>query len=280
MATYVPAKRATEFIFYIGLRSQADSTILQANPTIAAGDFKVSIDGGALANPATLPAVTPASSKMVKVTLSTSEMTGDNITLIASDAAGAEWMDLIVNIQTTARQIDDLAFPTVSGRSLDVSAGGEAGVDWANVGSPTTVVGLSGTTVKTATDVETDTADIQTQIGAAGAGLTAINLPDQTMNITGNITGNLSGSVGSVTTVSDKTGYRLDATGSAALTEGYAADGAAATLPQLLYMLLALLSEFSISGTTLTAKKLDGSTAAATFTLDSSTAPTSITRAT
>ena len=37
------------------------------------------------------------------------------------------------------------------------------------------------------------------EIGVAGAGLTAINLPDQTMSITGNITGNLSGSVGSVT---------------------------------------------------------------------------------
>ena len=38
-----------------------------------------------------------------------------------------------------------------------------------------------------------------TRIGAAGAGLTAINLPNQTMDITGSITGNLSGSVGSVT---------------------------------------------------------------------------------
>lgn len=57
--------------------------------------------------------------------------------------------------------------PTVAGRTLDVSAGGEAGVDWANVGSPTTVVGLSGTTVKTATDVETDTADIQSRLPAA-----------------------------------------------------------------------------------------------------------------
>lgn len=37
------------------------------------------------------------------------------------------------------------------------------------------------------------------EIGVAGAGLTAINLPDQTMNITGDITGNISGSVGSVT---------------------------------------------------------------------------------
>lgn len=57
--------------------------------------------------------------------------------------------------------------PTTAGRTLDVSSGGEAGVDWANVGSPTTTLNLSGTTVKTATDVETDTADIQTRLPAA-----------------------------------------------------------------------------------------------------------------
>lgn len=57
--------------------------------------------------------------------------------------------------------------PTTDGRLLDVSAGGEAGVDWANVGSPTTTLNLSGTTVKTATDVETDTVDIQTRLPAA-----------------------------------------------------------------------------------------------------------------
>lgn len=57
--------------------------------------------------------------------------------------------------------------PTTAGRTLDVSSGGEAGVDWANVGSPTTTVNLSGTTVKTATDVETDTADIQSRLPAA-----------------------------------------------------------------------------------------------------------------
>lgn len=57
--------------------------------------------------------------------------------------------------------------PTTAGRTLDVTAGGEAGIDWANIGSPTTAVNLSGTTVKTATDVETDTADIQTRLPAA-----------------------------------------------------------------------------------------------------------------
>jgi len=37
--------------------------------------------------------------------------------------------------------------PTTLGRTLDVSAGGEAGLDWANIGSPTTPQNLSGTTV-------------------------------------------------------------------------------------------------------------------------------------
>lgn len=57
--------------------------------------------------------------------------------------------------------------PTTDGRRLDVSTGGEAGVDWANVGSPATALSLSGTTVKTATDVETDTQDIQGRLPAA-----------------------------------------------------------------------------------------------------------------
>ena len=49
-----------------------------------------------------------------------------------------------------------------------------------------------------ATDLDSVLVDT-TEIGAAGAGLTNINLPNQTMDVTGNITGNLSGSVGSVT---------------------------------------------------------------------------------
>lgn len=54
--------------------------------------------------------------------------------------------------------------PTVAGRTLDVTATGEAGIDWANIGAPTTVQGLSGTTIKTATDVETDTQDLQARL--------------------------------------------------------------------------------------------------------------------
>jgi len=64
------------------------------------------------------------------------------------------------------------------------------------------------------------------------------------------------------------------------MAESYNADGAAPTLSQALHLLIAYLTERSVSGTTVTAKKLDGSTTAATFTLDSDTAPTSVTRAT
>jgi heme-degrading monooxygenase HmoA len=64
-----------------------------------------------------------------------------------------------------------------------------------------------------------------------------------------------------------------------ALTEAYKAAGATGTAAQLLYEILANLTDFSISGTIKTARKLDGSTAK-TYTLDSSTAPTSITETT
>lgn len=37
--------------------------------------------------------------------------------------------------------------PTTAGRTLDVSAGGEAGLDWANVGSPTTSLSLTNTRI-------------------------------------------------------------------------------------------------------------------------------------
>jgi hypothetical protein len=118
----------------------------------------------------------------------------------------------------------------------------------------------------------------------------------QTFNVTGSITGNLSGSVGSVTgnvggsvasvtTVGDKTGYALTsaydfAKGTVAMTESYAVDGAAMTPVQALHQLWSFAGEKNVASTTVTTKKLDGTTTSMTFTLDSATAPTTITRAT
>jgi hypothetical protein len=66
--------------------------------------------------------------------------------------------------------------PTTAGRTLDVSSGGEAGIDLANVGSPSTTLNLSGTTIKTATDIEVDTQDIQNRLpsGLVGGRMASI----------------------------------------------------------------------------------------------------------
>jgi hypothetical protein len=64
------------------------------------------------------------------------------------------------------------------------------------------------------------------------------------------------------------------------MVEAYSADNAAPTMAQAMFELLSLLGEFSISGTTITHKKRDGSTTAFTATLDSASAPTARTRAT
>jgi hypothetical protein len=96
----------------------------------------------------------------------------------------------------------------------------------------------------------------------------------------------LTSSSGEVTpTAASKAGYALSNTGidalfTRALTESYAADGATFTVAQALYEIAQSIGDFSISGTTITVKQRDGTTTAATYTLDDGTNPTSRTRAT
>ncbi len=47
--------------------------------------------------------------------------------------------------------------PTTAGRDFDVSAGGEGGIDWANIGSPTTAVDLSATDIQLVDTCTTNT---------------------------------------------------------------------------------------------------------------------------
>lgn len=253
-----------------------------------------------------------------------------------------------------------LLAPTVAARTLDVSAGGEAGVDWANVGSPTTAVNLSGTNIDVDQVVASVSGAVGSVTGAVGSVTGAVgSVTGAVGSVTGNVGGNVVGSVASVTagvtlaanaitaaaTAADFTteiqaglataaalatvdtnvsailvdtaeigaagagltalasqtsvndlptnaelATALDALPTAAenatavlttaMTESYRADGATGTLAQMQYEIIGHLGESSIVSTTKTIKKVDGTTTAATFTLDSDTAPTSITRAT
>lgn len=64
-----------------------------------------------------------------------------------------------------------------------------------------------------------------------------------------------------------------------AIADSIPADGSMPSANQALYMIWQFLTEKSVSSTTVTVNKADGSTGLMTFTLDSATAPTAITRA-
>ena len=122
-------------------------------------------------------------------------------------------------------------------------------------------------TTTTNTDMRgTDSAALATSLTTAQADLDIITGADG-VNL-------LSGTQASIDAIE-----AVDVLGSQ-MTEAYAADGVAPTLTEAIMLLLQRQTEFAISGTTITIKKLDGTTTAATLTMDSDTAPTSSTRAT
>lgn len=84
--------KGVAYDFYISLVAIAGATF-QANPTLAAGDFLISKEGGAFTNLTTLPTVEPALGISVKVPLSATEMDAEKVVVTAIDAAGAEWQD-------------------------------------------------------------------------------------------------------------------------------------------------------------------------------------------
>jgi hypothetical protein len=141
-----PPVKNTAFTFYVTLSDPNDEGDVVVNPTIAAGDFKVSIDDGSLNNLATLPSVSPASSAWVKIALSSSEMNGDNIKIQCIDQTSPrEWNTLMINLVTTANDItsiktqtDKFVF-TVANQvdaniqyvnDVEVTGDGQSGTEW------------------------------------------------------------------------------------------------------------------------------------------------------
>lgn len=153
-------------------------------------------------------------------------------------------------------------------------------------------------TVTTLTGHTPQTGDSFARLGApAGASVsadvaaikvdTAAILVDTGTTLDGKVDAILAdtGTDGVVVATASKSGYALsnagvDALYTRQLTESYAADGAAPTVAQALMQIQQMLTEFGISATTMTVKKLDGTTTAFTLTLNDGSAPTAITRAT
>lgn len=100
----------TAYTFDISLVSQADTKLFQVNPTLAAGDVKISIDDSAFANLTNLPTVSPAGGKLVKVILTAAEMNANRVNIQFVDQSGAEWCDLVLSIETSP---DDLSIAAI-----------------------------------------------------------------------------------------------------------------------------------------------------------------------
>jgi len=100
-------QRGVAYSFRISLLDAANPGRIKKTPTIVAGDFKVSIDGGALANLVTLPTEVPANSGCITVSLSAAEMLGDKIQVVWSDPEfqwgdGYTFFDAPTSMLTTA----------------------------------------------------------------------------------------------------------------------------------------------------------------------------------
>jgi hypothetical protein len=90
--TSYPPKQGEAFSFPANLYNHLGDIV--TNPTIAAGDLKISIDYGAFANLTTLPDVDPDVTNQVKVSLSAAEMNGTVIHVVAIDqTTPKEWKD-------------------------------------------------------------------------------------------------------------------------------------------------------------------------------------------
>lgn len=165
----------------------------------AALDSEISKDEGTFTDVTAEAAETATASGMYSLGLSQAEINADRIATITKTST-TDAKTAVNVVYTSTRNIDDLAFPVVSGNGLDVTAGGAAGIDWGNVENPATAVDLAGTDIQladtvsvltghtvqtgdsfarlgapTGASVSADLVAIEAQtddIGVAGAGLT------------------------------------------------------------------------------------------------------------
>lgn len=102
-------------VFYVYLPDMAGLPNFRVNPTLAAGDVVVFKDDVSNGNIATLPVVTPAGSRRVKIVLTADENNCDITTVeLVDKTATKEWGDLAVVIANGLNRIDDLALASTA----------------------------------------------------------------------------------------------------------------------------------------------------------------------
>lgn len=187
------------------------------------------------------------SSRMAEASISTTGGAVDNVTLVATTTTNTDMVGT------------DSAYTGTPPTAAAIVNEWETQSQADPTGFHVNVKEVNGT-AQTANDNGLDINTLITQIGTAGAGLSDLG--------------------GMSTAMKSEILAEVVKLLVTQMTESYASDGTAPTIAQALMLIQQSLTEFAIAGTTKTIKKLDGSTTAATETLDDGTSPTSITRAT
>jgi hypothetical protein len=202
-----------------------------------------SIDGGAQA--AATGTVSELANGQYNLALSQADTNGNHIGILLT-ATNAIPVHFTL-VTTAADPTDATAFgisrldaavttrlaPTTAGRTLDIAATGEAGLDFDNIKDATGAHTLTNITVPLVTTV---TGNVNGSVGSVTGAVGSVtgnvggNVVGSVASVVGNVGGNVVGSVGSLTTNNDKTGYSLTTLESLALESGTAQAGGASTI--------------------------------------------------
>jgi hypothetical protein len=186
-----------------------------------------------------------------------------NVQQVSGDATAADNLELACDNYSVTRGLTGTALPAAAADAaggVPVSDAGGLDID--------TLLGYLTAAVATASALTTAQNDLDILTGADGAILNTTQANYAPNKVVPDAAGTAPTAAENFTAVL-----------TTQLTEAYAADGTAPTLAQAIFLIQQCIQEFAIASTTITVKKLDGATTAATYTLDDDTSPTSRTRA-
>ena len=240
--------------------------------TISQADIRLSKNGGAFAQSNNAAGATHDASGYYGVPLDTTDTAtlGTLRVFVAESGALQVWQDFMV----VPANIWDSLF----------------GSDLLQVDN-TQILGTAISNPATAGILDVNIKNIDNDAASASG---TVTFPNATLASTTNITAGTVTTATNVTTLNgiaanvitaasmaaDASAEIATAVFTTALTESYAADGAAFTLAQAMFQMWSLLAEANAAGTTITCKKLDGATTSMTFTIDNAATPATITRST
>lgn len=181
-----------------------DGATAETGLTITQADIRISKAGGAFAPTSSATGATHDENGYYGVPLDATDTNtvGRLRVTVAESGALPVWEDFSV----LSAGVYDWLFgtvapltPTVAGRTLDVTAGGNAGIDWANVENPGSTVALAATTISTGQAVASVTGNVGGIVSVTfptNFGLLSINGSGHISRVA--VVDSVTGSVGSI----------------------------------------------------------------------------------